>query len=593
MASQVNREPEKGVVSARPVPVGGALPVPATPQPVSAKKPVPVSGTTVQGRTPQGAVAARPVAVSGTPVPAALPPDQENPEEPNKLDEVSALVIENSPPWLVSLVFHLMMLIIMGLIFYVNMPRKPIQLNAEMIYAEEIGDQLLFDAPGLPDIKTTADSVEITSEDLPLVDDPLAAPSNLKETRPDGTVATSDVEAPQIGMALTGRNEGSSWKRGLLGKYGGTASTEAAVQKGLEWLARNQKRDGSWSLAGPFSSGVSKDLDNETAATAMALLAFQGAGNTHQVGRFKKNVTRGWKWLMELQDGSGCFFQAGYYNHRFYTQGQCSIAICELYGMSKDPKYKEPAQKAIDYCLRTQSAEGGWRYSPNNDSDVSVTGWIVMALQSAKMAGLEVPEESLRHVGRFLDSAAQEDGSRYSYQPKSDVRLSMTAEALLMREYLGWKRDDPRLVAGMKWITSSENLINYNNNRDVYFWYYATQAAHHIEGEYWKRWNNVMRQAVPKQQVARGGEAGSWDPDRPSRDQWGNHGGRLYVTCLSIYMLEVYYRHLPLYTSVYSLDLPPVEKPAESKKPAEKDEKPVDGKKPAEKTEKPAAEEKD
>lgn len=582
MASPVNREPEKGTVSARQVPIGGASPVPLVPQPISGKHPIPVSSTAApiagaasQGRLPQGKVAARPVAVAGTPAQASPAQDQQNPEEPNKLDEVSALVIENSPPWLVSLIFHFMMLIIMGLIFYVNMPRKPIVLQAETTYAEELGDQLLFDSPGLPDIKTTADSVEITTDDLPLVDDPLAAPSNIKDTRPDGTVATSDVEAPQIGMALSGRHEGSSRKKGLLGKYGGTATTEASVQKGLEWLARNQQRDGSWSLAGPFSGGVSKDLDNETSATAMALLAFQGAGNTHQEGRFKKNVVKGWKWLLEQQDGSGCFFQAGYYNHRFYTQGQCAIAICELYGMSKDPKYKEPAQKAIDYCLRTQSAEGGWRYSPNNDSDVSVTGWIVMALQSARMAGLEVPEESLRHVGRFLDSAAQQDGSRYAYQPKSEVRLSMTAEALLMREYLGWKRDDPRLVAGMKWITSPENLINFKNNRDAYFWYYATQAAHHVEGEYWKRWNTVMRQAVPEHQVARGKEAGSWDPDRPSRDQWGNHGGRLYVTCLSIYMLEVYYRHLPLYSSVYSLDLPPVEKPAESKKPAENNDKPA------------------
>ena len=61
------------------------------------------------------------------------------------------------------------------------------------------------------------------------------------------------------------------------------------------------------------------------------------------------------------------------------------------------------------------------------------------------------------------------------------MRLSMTAEALLMREYLGWKRTDPRLVAGIEWITAPENLIDFENNRDVYFWYYATQAAHHFE----------------------------------------------------------------------------------------------------------------
>ena len=136
----------------------------------------------------------------------------------------------------------------------------------------------------------------------------------------------------------------------------------------------------------------------------------------------------------------------------------CAIAICELYGMTKDAKYKEPAQMAIDYCLKTQSPKGGWRYNPNADSDVSVTGWIVMALQSARMAGLKVPNESLYKVSQFLDTAAESNGPGYRYQPETgeSVRLSMTAEALLMREYLGWKQNDPRLVAGIDWITSPE-----------------------------------------------------------------------------------------------------------------------------------------
>ena len=87
----------------------------------------------------------------------------------------------------------------------------------------------------------------------------------------------------------------------------------------------------------------------------------------------------------------------------------------------------------------------------------------------------------------------------------------MTAEALLMREYLGWKHDDPRLVAGIDWITSPGNLIDYKHNRNVYYWYYATQAAFHMGGEPWKRWNAVMRKVMPEQQIPRGkeGEAGT------------------------------------------------------------------------------------
>ena len=128
----------------------------------------------------------------------------------------------------------------------------------------------------------------------------------------------------------------------------------------------------------------------------------------------------------------------------------------------------------------------------------------------------------------------------------------MTAEAMLMRQYLGWQRDNPAMIDALEWITSPGNLVNYDRGRDVYYWYYATQAAHHMEGDYWKRWNGVMRQVLPEQQQKRGREIGSWDPQRPTMDQWAPHGGRLYVTALSIYMLEVYYRHLPIYANVYS-----------------------------------------
>ena len=211
-------------------------------------------------------------------------------------------------------------------------------------------------------------------------------------------------------------------------------------------------------------------------------------------------MRRGWTWLLKQQDADGSFFHDGGMNHRYYTQGQCAIALCELYAMTKDDKLREPAERAIRYLLDSQSPMGGWKYQPRVNSDVSVTGWVVMALQSARMAGIEVPPEHFQRVERFLDQVAQEDGSRYPYELGRMATPAMTAEALLCRQYLGWARDDPRLVRGVDWITSPDNLINYDTNRNVYFWYYATQVAHHMEGEYWKRWNAVMRQAVPEQQ---------------------------------------------------------------------------------------------
>jgi hypothetical protein len=217
------------------------------------------------------------------------------------------------------------------------------------------------------------------------------------------------------------------------------------------------------------------------------------------------------------------------------------MVLCELYAMTRDEKLKEPAQRAVDYCLRIQDDAGGWRYNPGTDSDLSVTGWFSMALQSARMAYLEVPDENLKAIGRFLDTVAVSGGSEYLYQPNSHGGLAMTAEGLLCRQYLGWQQNDPRLRDGAEVLTA--NLMDWND-RNVYYWYYATQVCHHLGGEPWTKWNEVMRNLLPEKQTREGRERGSWEA---SGDRWGAQGGRLYVTCLSIYNLEVYYRHLSVY----------------------------------------------
>lgn len=490
---------------------------------------------------------ARPLPANPVSATQATSRPEEQEDKEGEEDELTTFALQSSPPWLVSAVVHMVALIVMALWMVVHeLPKNRISLEA-VIYAEKEGEQLEFDTPLAGTDPEELDEPILTPEDLAMVDNPFAAPAKV-DIIPDGVTATSDVKL-NIGLALDGRKEGS--KKALLGAYGGTALTEAAVQSGLEWLSKVQRKNGSWSLTGPYSNGAADD--NPPAATAMALLAFQGAGNTHQGGKFAKNVAAAWRWLLDEQDGDGSFFHEGAFHHRFYTQGQCTIALCEVYGMSRDETFRKPAELAIQYLLRSQSPEGGWRYSPQMDSDVSVTGWIVMALQSARMAGLEVPPDNLRRVSRFLDKVAVDGGTRYPYQAGQEASLTMTAEALLCRQYLGWPRTEARLIDGLEWITRPENLVNFKKGRNVYYWYYATQVCHHMEGEYWKKWNAVMRQALPEQQIKSGREAGSWDPLRPTRDEWEAHGGRLYVTCLSIYMLEVYYRHMPLYSNVFSV----------------------------------------
>ncbi len=464
-------------------------------------------------------------------------------------------VFRSAPSWLASSIVHLLVLI--GLALWVFAPQSNRGMTIDAVFAEDQGYQLL-DELVLVDVEDTDFLEQVNLERvLPEVRDPFAAPPQA-EIVVDGMSATSDIQASIPSQsALDGRLEGS--KQQLLAQFGGNAQSEAAVLAGLKWLVKQQQSNGVWSLKGPYQGGAG--VENFAAATSMALLAFQGAGYTHvRPSQFRKNVARAVETLLALQNEDGSFFDDRYgrNNHRFYTHAQATIAVCELYAMTGDAALLEPARAAVAYCVENQDpARGGWRYIPQQDSDTSVTGWVVMALQSARMAGLEVPSETFDRVMSYLDGVSEDDGSRYAYHAGASTDAPMTAEALLCRQYLGWEQSDPRLMEGIAFLLQEENLPAWNESRrNVYYWYYATQAMHHMEGESWNLWNGVMRDMLAAHQEQSGRERGSWNPTLPIADRWGHQGGRLFVTCLSIYVLEVYYRHLPIYSSAAGRPIP-------------------------------------
>ena len=238
--------------------------------------------------------------------------------------------------------------------------------------------------------------------------------------------------------------------------------------------------------------------------------------------------------------------------------------------MTRDPDLRAPATRAIRYIVDTQHPTlGGWRYTKRDDeptwrkeSDTSVSGWMLMALKSAHMAGLDAPPDVMQKVGRWLDLAQSEGGARYAYNPYAGTsteqrqgrvpNLAMTAEGLLMRLYLGWDREHPAMVQGAGYL--KENLPEMGaadrSLRDVYYWYYATQVMFQMQGDDWAAWNGRLRPLLVESQVDHGPLAGSWHPSRPTRDRWAHAGGRVYVTTMNLLMLEVYYRFLPTYKPI-------------------------------------------
>ena len=361
-----------------------------------------------------------------------------------------------------------------------------------------------------------------------------------------------------------------SRRKGL--RAGGGEGTELAVERGLDFFARQQFPDGHWSLH-ELPPGLTPDdpalgqMQADTAATGLVLLTYLGGGYTHLDDKHRAVVRKGLDWLIRHQKPDGDLFSGGTKYAWFYSHGIATIALCEAYGMTQDPELRRPARKAIDFIVKSQNpTRGGWRYDVRADTgqasetDTSVTGWQLMALKSAQMAGLEVPAETFRKIDAWLGSAAAPDAAgRYVYNPFAPLTpeqqqgrqpsLAMTAEGLLMRMYLGHKRQDPQLIEGAEYLKANlpDSGTSQRPLRDCYYWYYATQAMFQMQGPYWTAWNERLRPLLQQSQVASGDWAGSWHPQQPVADRWGAAGGRTYVTAMHLLMLEVYYRHLPLF----------------------------------------------
>ena len=525
-------------------PAAGRAPRPLSPAPHQSPSAIVFSGETVAPRRvapPGGPPGSRPAATITSPG--------------DWLREKVREQIERSPPLTVSLVLHVVVILALAL-FIIQQPAsdEPIIELSFATFTETVHEEKGVEIAESPEPVDEPEPAEVESEKPPVEEAAAAPPEAMEEPAETVGPATSEVAAPAIGTLLDGREEGR--RDALVKQFGGSSETEAAVAKALAWLAKQQdKKTGLWSLKGPYSDGSS--YENQVAATAMALLAFQGAGNTPRDGKHRAIVHRGWKALLAAQQPDG-HFEVGTMPSRqgLYSHGQATVALCELYGMTQEKQYSEPAQRAVAYAVAAQGPGGGWRYEPGRDGDMSVTGWFMMALKSAEMAYVPVPPPTMEGLERFLDRVMVEKGARYGYRaenpenPPAPVTDAVSAEGLLCRQYLGWKRNDERLVSGVEMLLQGSPIKfgeQTGEQTNVYAWYYITQVAHNLGGSAWDRWNDRMREALPEAQDKRSRDAGSWDPNR---DRWGGFGGRLYMTCFCTYMLEIYYRHLPLYEAV-------------------------------------------
>jgi hypothetical protein len=305
--------------------------------------------------------------------------------------------------------------------------------------------------------------------------------------------------------------------------------------------------DGGWSFdlkacpscQGKCSHGGTSHAQDRCAATAMALLPFLGRGYTHKEGPYKAQLESGIAFLAGLAiQGEGNAAKAG--RGGVYSQGLAGICLSEAYAMTQDNRLQQPAQYTLNCIMEWQDpVGGGWHYSPKAAGDTSILGWQLMALKSGNMAYLQINPATIKNAIKFLDSVEEDSGAFYGYRAPGRGP-GTTAVGLLCRMYLGWKKDNPALQRGV------EFLAKKGPTNDLYYDYYATQIMHHIEGDVWQAWNAKMKKMLLDAQAKEGHEAGSWY--KAVEGGHGAHGaGRLYCTSLATMILEVYYRHLPIY----------------------------------------------
>jgi hypothetical protein len=340
---------------------------------------------------------------------------------------------------------------------------------------------------------------------------------------------------------------------------------DKAIADGLRWLALHQGPDGRWSLNGfnrlartaPLPGGRAlvcncgglAGQENDVAATAFGLLPFLGAGHTHMPGPkppdYSKTVNTGLAYLLKKQSRDGNF------SSEMYSNALATAAVCEAYGLTRDPKLKAPAQRAVNFIAMAQHPAGGWRYAPGQAGDLSVTGYDLTALQSAQLAGLNVPKKVLAQAEKFVGSCATPDKG-FSYLPNGGAATpTMTAVGALCRQYLGAGPRDPGLRAAAGLVRKSPP----GRTNNLYYEYYAGQVMRRLGGDDWKEWNEGaagaggMRDLLLKRQDAGAGpghdhQKGSWSP---AGEPHGNRGGRVMYTALALLALELEDARLPLF----------------------------------------------
>ncbi|MEE9310958.1 MAG: prenyltransferase/squalene oxidase repeat-containing protein [Planctomycetota bacterium] len=384
------------------------------------------------------------------------------------------------------------------------------------------------------------------------------------------------------------------------------------IKAALEWLKDHQHEGGGWRAqkykedssrigskstnniemlnVGELDGDIGWKDDVDIGLTGLALLAFAGDGHDHYHGEYTDTVRSAVKFLLLLQTENGCIGPMKD-DHAVYSHAIATMALAEIYGMTQDPDLKPAVENAVQFILSARNSGAGWRYGvKSGQNDSSITGWMVLSLKSAMLAGIEFEHKEVFNdteklfvaLSKVVDNnppakkkkvPGEEEPAKKKHKPDMKLRVgyktagshnarlrnalmfktNWTLEAVYVYSLLAMDKrkntsKDIKKLTG--YFTDKSELPVWELNKiDYYCWYYTALATYQVGGKYWTAWKKKSLKLLKTHQ--RGfhkldkkeklttkemlDEHGSWDPLGP----WADAGGRVYSTAINCLTLEI------------------------------------------------------
>ena len=334
--------------------------------------------------------------------------------------------------------------------------------------------------------------------------------------KPGGRVVVLLVAASVLLWAPAGPVTAQSGRE--VGEIRLSPRTEQAIDDALAYLARSQNADGSWGSS------------NQSATTAMAMMAFMLKGHFPEQGRYGAELEAAVDWMIRRGREHG-----GYFGDRMYGHGFATLALSEVWGMTSREEVRDTLKQAVEVILRAQHSSGGWRYEPRPYShDSSVSAAQLTALASAQEAGIYIPRRALEDAINYLVSCQEGDGG-FSYTPRQGGSAFARSAASMMSMMLAGRRDGAVIERGLGYLNGLDRESIFSGRHYYYAHYYAVQAMYQAGDPHFSRWYAMVEEDL----LARQRDDGAF----PNESGYN----RELATAMSVLVLGVPYRFLPIY----------------------------------------------